>query len=196
MKPLGRDLKGIGVFAGATIMGDGRVGLILDVMGLAHRANVMGQTHDRRPGRTGRPRVRSKRKTPLRCCSSPTRPAAGWRSSSTWSTVWRSSPRRSIERSGPETVVQYRDEILPLVDVSGLLPEHRRRPRHNPDSAAPHRERRADRPGNHPGGRASPGRPPHRRGGRRGSSTSSSPGWTCSRPAGRASRARWSSTTE
>ncbi len=49
VKPLGRDLKGIGVFAGATIMGDGRVGLILDVMGLAHRAHVVDQIHDRGP---------------------------------------------------------------------------------------------------------------------------------------------------
>jgi two-component system chemotaxis sensor kinase CheA len=42
-------------------------------------------------------------------------------------------PTSLIERSGPETVVQYRDEILPLVDVSGLLPDKRRAPRHDPD---------------------------------------------------------------
>ncbi|HUJ79841.1 MAG TPA: chemotaxis protein CheW [Nitrospiria bacterium] len=35
VKPLGRQLKGVQVFAGATIMGDGRVALILDVAGLA-----------------------------------------------------------------------------------------------------------------------------------------------------------------
>jgi two-component system chemotaxis sensor kinase CheA len=31
VKPLGQHLKGITAFAGATIMGDGRVALILDV---------------------------------------------------------------------------------------------------------------------------------------------------------------------
>ena len=35
VKPLGRQLKSLSVFAGATIMGDGKVVLILDVMGLA-----------------------------------------------------------------------------------------------------------------------------------------------------------------
>lgn len=35
VKPLGRELKGITAFAGATIMGDGRVALILDVFGIA-----------------------------------------------------------------------------------------------------------------------------------------------------------------
>ena len=37
VKPLGKQLKGIPTFAGATIMGDGQVALILDVLGLAQR---------------------------------------------------------------------------------------------------------------------------------------------------------------
>ena len=36
VKPLGKQLKGISCFAGATIMGDGKVALILDILGLAH----------------------------------------------------------------------------------------------------------------------------------------------------------------
>src|SRR5262249_895542 len=40
VKPLGKLLKGLGVYAGATIMGDGRVALILDVPGLAQYANL------------------------------------------------------------------------------------------------------------------------------------------------------------
>ena len=40
VKPLGRQLKGIPVYAGATIMGDGRVALILDVLGTARRVTV------------------------------------------------------------------------------------------------------------------------------------------------------------
>ena len=41
VKPLSRQLKGIGTYAGATILGDGRVALILDVRALARRAHVV-----------------------------------------------------------------------------------------------------------------------------------------------------------
>ncbi|HXZ25477.1 MAG TPA: chemotaxis protein CheW, partial [Nitrospiria bacterium] len=44
VKPLGRQLKGVQVFAGATIMGDGRVALILDVSGLAKDGAVSAPT--------------------------------------------------------------------------------------------------------------------------------------------------------
>ena len=41
VKPLGRHLKGLPVYAGATILGDGSVVLILDASTLARRANVL-----------------------------------------------------------------------------------------------------------------------------------------------------------
>jgi len=44
VKPLGRHLKGIPDYAGATIMGDGRVAVILDVAGLAARAALSSGT--------------------------------------------------------------------------------------------------------------------------------------------------------
>src|SRR5205823_13437690 len=54
VKPLGAQLHGLEVFAGATILGTGRVGLILDVVGLAARAGVVGDVHEpldaERPG--------------------------------------------------------------------------------------------------------------------------------------------------
>ena len=40
VKPLGRHLKGLREYAGATILGDGRVALILDVAGLAAKADL------------------------------------------------------------------------------------------------------------------------------------------------------------
>ncbi|OGK11541.1 MAG: hypothetical protein A2W80_17000 [Candidatus Riflebacteria bacterium GWC2_50_8] len=43
VKQLGSDLKGLSEYSGATIMGDGRIALIIDVFGLAARANIMGQ---------------------------------------------------------------------------------------------------------------------------------------------------------
>lgn len=48
VKPLGKQLKGISVYAGATIMGDGGVALILDVLGLAQRAHVVSETGAKR----------------------------------------------------------------------------------------------------------------------------------------------------
>ena len=44
VKPLSRQLKGIGTYSGATILGDGRVALILDVRALARRAHVVRES--------------------------------------------------------------------------------------------------------------------------------------------------------
>jgi len=41
VKPLGKELKGLSCYAGSTILGDGSVALILDVLGLAERACVL-----------------------------------------------------------------------------------------------------------------------------------------------------------
>src|SRR5208283_5423230 len=44
VKPLRKQLKTLKTFAGSTIMGDGKVALILDVLGLAQRASVVTET--------------------------------------------------------------------------------------------------------------------------------------------------------
>jgi two-component system chemotaxis sensor kinase CheA len=44
VKPLGRHLKGLQMYAGATILGDGRVAVILDVAGIAARAGLTAGT--------------------------------------------------------------------------------------------------------------------------------------------------------
>jgi two-component system chemotaxis sensor kinase CheA len=49
VKPLGRQLKGLVSYVGATIMGDGRPALILDVAGLARLAGLGGQTREVAP---------------------------------------------------------------------------------------------------------------------------------------------------
>jgi len=54
VKPLRKQLKNLKTFAGASIMGDGKVALILDVVGLAQRANVVsGTKRTRRSGKSG-----------------------------------------------------------------------------------------------------------------------------------------------
>ena len=46
VKPLGKQLKGITVYAGATIMGDGKVALILDVLGIGQSAGVLSESRE------------------------------------------------------------------------------------------------------------------------------------------------------
>ena len=136
VKPLGRDLKSVGVFAGATIMGDGRVGLILDVMGLAQRAHVVDQIRERAPiERTTADEASDEGTAALLLFSDST----GGRMALVLDLVDRLEefPLASVERSGPETVIQYRDAILPLVNVTELLPENRRTPRRKRDEGRP-----------------------------------------------------------
>src|ERR1700691_3382471 len=45
VKPRRKQLKTVKTFAGSSIMGDGKVALILDVLGLAQRASVVTETH-------------------------------------------------------------------------------------------------------------------------------------------------------
>jgi two-component system chemotaxis sensor kinase CheA len=140
VKPLQKQVKGIGVFAGATIMGDGKVALILDVLGLAQRANVVSGVRER--ALTEKPQAvqeeAADRQTVLLFAT-----RDGGRMAIPLSLVDRLEefPRSSLERVGPLSVVQYRDEILPLINVSGALRRLRRGKRMR--TGAERRERRA-----------------------------------------------------
>jgi two-component system chemotaxis sensor kinase CheA len=120
VKPLQKQLKGLGVYAGATIMGDGKVALILDVLGLAQKSGVVAQVRERaladRP--VEKTEVQGDRRTLLLVET-----AGGGRLAIPLAQVARLEefPRSSLERAGPQTVVQYRDEILPLIDVARAL---------------------------------------------------------------------------
>ena len=119
VKPLGKQLKGITCFAGATIMGDGRVALILDVLGLAQHANVINEVRDRS--------MTDKAKTDLRSSDRQTlllfEVSQGRRMAIPLSMVARLEefPLSQIERSGTQEVVQYRGQILPLIRVSNYV---------------------------------------------------------------------------
>ena len=108
---------GIGVFAGATIMGDGRVALILDVLGLAQGANVLAGPRGRPVA--DRPAVAAVAPRSLLLFA----PSGGGRMAVPLARVARLEefPRAALEQTGPRDVVQYRGEILPLVDVSREL---------------------------------------------------------------------------
>jgi two-component system chemotaxis sensor kinase CheA len=120
VKPLGKELKGIQVFAGATIMGDGRVALILDVVGLAQQVGVASRTRERAAAAVGV----SKAPNITRAEQSQTLLLFKSRENSTMaiplSLVARIEefPRNRLERAGDSNVVQYRGEVLPLIDLS------------------------------------------------------------------------------
>ena len=120
VKPLQKQLKGLTVFAGATIMGDGRVALILDVLGLAQKANVISGVRERalseKPATPAEPT--GDRQTVLLFATDD-----GGRGAIPLSQVARLEefPRSSIEHVGMLDMVQYRDEILPLIHVSRPL---------------------------------------------------------------------------
>jgi two-component system chemotaxis sensor kinase CheA len=125
VKPLSKHLKGTPVFAGATIMGDGRVALILDILGLAKHTRVVAEGHERaRLDHMQAPAVidRDDLQTMLVFRS----PGDG-RMAIPLSRVARLEelPRTVLERVGHELLVQYRGEIMPVVELSSLLVERR-----------------------------------------------------------------------
>jgi len=124
VKPLAKQLKGIKTFAGATIMGDGRVALILDVLGIAQSSNVVNEVRARALAEKEAEAVTQQgdRQTLLLF----TGPGDG-RMAVALDRVGRLEefPISSVERAGGIEVVQYRGEILPLMFLSEMLDERR-----------------------------------------------------------------------
>ena len=119
VKPLGRHVRAIPIFAGATITGNGRVVLILDIPGVAMRAHVLSVRD--RSAETTAPAAEEApvRKESLLLFTGPD--AA--RMAIPLSQIIRLEefPRASLERLGDRDVVQYFGDILPLVDIASLL---------------------------------------------------------------------------
>jgi two-component system chemotaxis sensor kinase CheA len=120
VKPLGKELKAISVFAGATIMGDGKVALILDVLGIAQRANVVSEVRDRTLAEATR-MVAAKTGEVEALLLFKVR--ENGRMAIPLSMVARLEEFSSdlIEQAGGQDVVQYRGEILRLVDLRRML---------------------------------------------------------------------------
>ena len=121
VKPLGKELKSINTFAGATIMGDGRVALIPDVMGIAQRAGLLATGKDGVAlGNEVTSEIGAEHKEALLLFTT-----GHARMAIPLSTVGRLEEISAlrVEKSGSGPVVQYRDRILPLVDLTGRLAE-------------------------------------------------------------------------
>ncbi len=126
VKPLRKQLKTVKTFAGSSIMGDGKVALILDVLGLAQRASVVGESRERpaadkkaeSAGSTGEKQTfllfaglgDSRMAIPLSILAR-----------------LEEFPVSQVEMSGTQWVTQYRGQILPLVRLAVVLEERRHR---------------------------------------------------------------------
>ena len=114
VKPLGLHLKGILAYAGATIMGDGRVSLILDVAGIARLAQVLDEQRDL---------LKSETNTSAdQLATEPNSwlivdPGDGTRAAIALGTIARLEEFRikDIERFDATDVIQYRGQIMPLM---------------------------------------------------------------------------------
>jgi two-component system chemotaxis sensor kinase CheA len=131
VKPLGKQLKGLTEYAGATIMGDGRVALILDVLGIGQRSGVLAESREQARAAAEKKAhggIEQQRLLLFRVGSFE-------RLAVPLSLVARLEEfaRSSIEFAGGCQVVQYRNRILPLVPLRDVL-----------ESGAPDRDETAD----------------------------------------------------
>jgi len=126
VKPLRKQLKTVKTFAGSSIMGDGKVALILDVLGLAQRASVITETRDRAvAGKTIESASTNEEKQTFLLFAGP----GDSRMAIPLSTLARLEefPANQVEMSGTQWVTQYRGQILPLIRLSVALEERRNR---------------------------------------------------------------------
>ena len=119
VKPLGKQLKGLTVYAGATIMGDGRVALILDVLGIGQRSGVVAESREQTRGAVEQKTLVGIEQQRLLLF----RAGSFERLAVPLSLVARLEefPRNSIEHASGCQVVQYRNRILRLVSLRNVL---------------------------------------------------------------------------
>ena len=120
VKPLGKHLKDIAAFSGATVLGDGKIALILDVIGISQSANVVSETRERAINAAAAVSLEKygERQALLIC-----RCGKDYRLAIDLSSVARLEqfPLSGIEKSGGHEVVQYRGEIMPLLRLTHVL---------------------------------------------------------------------------
>ncbi|MGY1848652.1 chemotaxis protein CheW [Blastococcus sp. SYSU DS1021] len=120
VKAVGGQLKAIGLYSGATVLGDGTVALILDVQALARRA-LRTETTDRQEARAGSLQVASAETDRQRMLLAAI--GGGRRVAIPLDTVTRLEQVRTeaVEKVGNREVVQYRGAILPMVRLDRHL---------------------------------------------------------------------------
>ena len=121
VKAVGGQLKAIGLYSGATVLGDGTVALILDVQALARRA-LRTETVDRQESRAAAAHAAAASETERQRMLLAAI-GGGRRVAIPLDTVTRLEQVRteSVEKVGNREVVQYRGAILPIVRLDRHL---------------------------------------------------------------------------
>ena len=122
VKPLTKILNHVNAFAGATIMGDGKVALILDVMGLAKKAHLTAGNLDQaklEKARETKEDGADKQMLLLVKAGNAAHMAIPM------SQLERIEKLKVslIERAGDHDVIQYRGKIMPLIYIGSVLSE-------------------------------------------------------------------------
>ncbi len=118
VKPLSELLKGTNCYAGATIMGDGNVALILDVVGLVQLGCVVNEARNQAVAASDQKTATGVERQSLLLFRSGTS-----RLAVPLALVGRLEefPRSEIEHAGDRDVVQYREQILALIPLARQL---------------------------------------------------------------------------
>lgn len=116
VKPLGKQLKDVTVFAGATILGDGKVALIIDAIELANHAGMNAQMQKQLSNFDANNQAQEDNNQMVLLLHGP----QGARMGIPLAIASRLEefPRSAIEQVGNQFVVQYRDKILSLIDLN------------------------------------------------------------------------------
>ncbi|WP_293145972.1 MULTISPECIES: chemotaxis protein CheW [unclassified Microcoleus] len=119
VKPLGKQLKSLACFAGATIMGDGKVALILDVHGIAQKTHMTEAQEKAILADENSRRESSEPPQQLLVFQGPD----FRRMAIHLSRVCRLEefPRHLLERVGKQNVVQYRNQIMPVIYLTAVF---------------------------------------------------------------------------
>jgi len=120
VKPLSKQLKTVSCFAGATIMGDGHVALILDVLGLAQMAKVVSELREKNLAEHGAKAIETSQAQESWLLF---RVGTDGRMAIPLSLVSRLEefPTSMLERATGREVVQYRGQIMPLIDLAQIF---------------------------------------------------------------------------
>lgn len=120
VKPLSAQIKELPVYSGATILGDGSVALILDVLGVAQRGRVLQSSGSRNPGsQDDSSNAEAERLQSLLVLGIGQKRQVAMHMSQV--ARLEQVPDHMIEEANGQSVIQYRGKILPLIDMASVL---------------------------------------------------------------------------
>lgn len=120
VKPLSRQLKGLSEYAGTTIMGDGTVALILDVMGLAVASGLTAEGREQSQASTSQEESKTGQPTQTLLVVD-LGDARRFALPTSMISRLEKVAATAIEHANGRQVIQYRGSILPLVKLNDVF---------------------------------------------------------------------------